>query len=441
MRILWLCNIMLPGIARNLGLEASNKEGWLTGLSDALLLHREETGIELGVCFPVGKEQDGLQGRAEGFCYFGFYEDTVHEERYDARLEKSMALIVGEFQPDIVHIFGTEFAHTLAMVRAFGRPERTLVGLQGICYKCAAYYTADLPERIINRALFRDVVKQDSIRQQKQKFVLRGEREKEVLKLAGHVTGRTAFDRDSAFSVNPKLCYHAMNETMRGAFYRGRWEYASCEKHRIFVSQGNYPLKGLHYALEAAALLRGRYPDLKLYVAGDVITAYDTWKEKLKISSYGRYLRELIQKYGLQKQVIFCGRLKPEEMKEQYLKANVLLCPSSIENSPNSVGEAMLLGVPVISSDRGGVRSMLEDGREGWLFPAGDAAALAQRLEEVFAMGEAAQGIGRAAAERAAKTHDAEHNYRRLLEIYHDIARQNADSGTGMAEKGTGEAG
>lgn len=422
MKVLWLCNIMLPRIAEALGLAASHKEGWLSGLADALLAHREETAVELGVCFPVGKEQDGLNGRTDGITYYGFYEDTVHEERYNPLLEERLRRIVQDYEPDLVHIFGTEYAHSLAMVRAYGRVGRTLIGLQGICYQCASYYTADLPEHIVNRALFRDVVKQDSIRQQKAKFVLRGEREKELLRLSGHVTGRTAFDRDSVLAVNENLRYHAMNETMRSAFYQGKWEYALCEKHSIFLSQGNYPLKGLHYALEAAAKIRERYPDMMLYVAGDVITAYTTWKEKLKIGSYGKYLLELIKRFGLGQQVVFCGRMQAEEMKERFLKANVFLSPSSLENSPNSVGEAMLLGVPVISADRGGVKSMLENEKEGWLFPAGDVNLLADCLQKVFDMEESVMQVGRAAAVRARRTHDRDTNYQRLLEIYHDIA-------------------
>lgn len=46
-------------------------------------------------------------------------------------------------------------------------------------------------------------------------------------------------------------------------------------------------------------------------------------------------------------------------MIEQYLKAHIFVCPSSVENSPNSLGEAQLLGVPCIGSIAGGIPSML----------------------------------------------------------------------------------
>ena len=53
MKVLWLCNIALPVIARQLHLEASNKEGWLSGLAAALLERRHTNGIELSVAFAL----------------------------------------------------------------------------------------------------------------------------------------------------------------------------------------------------------------------------------------------------------------------------------------------------------------------------------------------------------------------------------------------------
>ena len=53
MRVLWLCNIMLPMIAKKLGLPASCNEGWLTGLAESLQQNNEEKGVELGIRFPM----------------------------------------------------------------------------------------------------------------------------------------------------------------------------------------------------------------------------------------------------------------------------------------------------------------------------------------------------------------------------------------------------
>ena len=55
MKVLWLCNIMLPAVAEHFHRESSNKEGWLSGLLTAVLSQGDSNGIELAVAFPVAE--------------------------------------------------------------------------------------------------------------------------------------------------------------------------------------------------------------------------------------------------------------------------------------------------------------------------------------------------------------------------------------------------
>ena len=56
MKVLWVCNIMLPAIARQLGLPYSNREGWLTATLDRFLQEQHRNRINLGIAFPVTPE-------------------------------------------------------------------------------------------------------------------------------------------------------------------------------------------------------------------------------------------------------------------------------------------------------------------------------------------------------------------------------------------------
>lgn len=420
MRILWLCNIVIPRIARELGLPESNKEGWLTGISETLLSEKENK-ITLGICFPVEKDKDGIRGETEGLSYYGFYEDTVHPEIYDTSLEERLKKIVEQFQPDVVHIFGTEFPHTLAMAKIFKRSEKLLISVQGICSECAKCYMAGIPESVYKRSTFRDWLKKDNMLRQQENFMLRGLNEKIALMFAGNVAGRTDWDKQALKKLAPKSKYFLWNETLRSNFYGKQWSLKQCERHSVFVSQGNYPIKGLHIALQAMPEIIKKYPDAKLYVAGDKITAYASLKEKIKIGTYGRYLLDLIKENGMEEHVIFLGRQEAEKMCERFLKSHLFLSSSVLENSPNSVGEAMLLGVPVVSSDVGGVRSLLEGEKEGLLYEAENKKGLAAQIDRIFAEDALAEKLSAAARERAYKTHNPQTNYERLLEIYHEI--------------------
>lgn len=428
MKVLWLCNIMLPAVAEQLGKRINHKEGWLSGIYEKLLLSdfRMENGekLELGVCYPVSEKKDAGVVRLENLTAYGFYEDTTHPERYDTGLEKELLRIVREFEPDVVHCFGTEYPHTLAMVRSFPYPEKIVIGIQGLCYLCAKVYMAYLPEEVQSSVTLRDFLKQDSILKQYQKFVKRGSFETEALSLARHVTGRTQWDKTEVAKVS-KAEYHFMNETLRKPFYTGEWQQENCQKHSIFLSQGDYPIKGLHFVLNAMPEILKKYPDTMVYVAGNDLTKTESFKDKIKISGYGRYLKKLITDYHLTDKVVFLGRLDAGQMKERYLNSNLYLCASMIENSPNSLGEAMLLGVPCLAADTGGIPSVFTDEKDGLLFECGNSMDLAQKVIYLFSNPHRQREFSKNAKEHAQKTHNRDENYRRLLEIYCEIDREN----------------
>ena len=286
MKVLWVCNIMIPAIAKRLNLPCSNREGWLSGLLDRVVMEQERNRIELGIAFPVdeslGKFDRVMQLGENISCHcYGFVEDLTTPERYDMELEKELELIINDFDPDILHVFGTEFPHALAAIKVFDQPERTLVGIQGIISAIAKVYMADLPVKVQRKSTFRDRVRKDSIRQQQKKFEKRGEYEIEAIKRVGHIAGRTDFDREETAKINPDATYHFLNETLRSVFYRDRWSKYNCQTHRIFLSQGDYPLKGFHYLLQAMPKILEQFPDAEVYVAGADILKAETWKDVL----------------------------------------------------------------------------------------------------------------------------------------------------------------
>lgn len=441
MRVLWICNIMLPCIAEKLGQEVNNKEGWLTGLMDAVLTHNAsdmEHIVQLGIAFPVAKDQNFLQdalviNEDYDVPFYGFRENVLTADQYDVSMEVDMTKILAHFKPDIVHCFGTEYPHTLAAIKCFGRPERTLVGIQGLCRVCAKGYMANLPREVVKSVTFRDIVRKDTLPMQQQKFEDRGQWELASIQGAGHVTGRTHFDKYWTGKWNPKAKYHLMNETLRKEFYTGMWSVDTCYPHRLFFSQGDYPLKGFHYMLLALPKILEKYPDTEVYVAGNSLMRGKGLKAKLKISAYGAYLERLVAEHGLKEKVHFLGRLTGARMKEQYLKSHVFVCASSIENSPNSLGEAMILGVPVVTADVGGILTMITP-EEGTVYKGfriekaedeSELDAISDRLADaicqVFVDDRTTLVKAHKAREHALKTHDGVANNRRLIEIYEEI--------------------
>lgn len=419
MRILWVTNIVLPDIARKLNLGAVYSiGGWMVGMWNAM---KKQKDVELAISFPLYETTDLTIGEVDGARVYGFAQSQRICLHYEESVERQLRQAMDDFQPDIVHIFGTEYMHALAAVRAFGRPERTVIGIQGMVSVYAKHFMAGVPDWVQRGRTFRDIAKGDNLIHQRQSFYERARFEIEAIEKVDHVIGRTDWDKACTEQINRQAHYHFCNETLRESFYEHRWELSQCEKHSIFVSQGSYPIKGFHYLLQAMPAILKEYPDAHVYVAGGDITKQDSWKDKLRQSSYGKYICQLIHDNGLQGHVTFTGFLDEQAMCERYYRSHVFVSPSSIENSPNSVGEAMLLGMPVVSSDVGGVKNMMTHGEEGFVYQEDAPYMLAHYVNRIFADDDLAQRLGAAAHVHAAKTHDRTVNGNRLFEIYQDI--------------------
>jgi len=416
MKLLWLCNRMPGAVKEYLDGKAGAGGLWMDHVLKDL---RKQKNLTIQLLAPGGNKR----GQLDAGCGFAYFETGLPYD-YRETVEHFFAEELKSFQPDVIHIWGTEYAHTLAMMKAVeeaGLLDHTVISIQGLCSVYTGHYAEGVPEAVQRRFTLRDLLRWDNIRQQQKKFALRGTLEVQALQKARHVIGRTDWDYACAKQINPEVVYHFCNETLRPEFYEGRWRYEACQKHRIFASSCEYPVKGFHYLLEAFAEVVKEYPNAVLAVTGRSFLP-KTWKDGLRQNSYEKYLAHLARRYGVADRLEFLGRLTAQQMKEEYLKANVFALPSTIENSPNSLGEAMILGVPSVSAHVGGVANLMTHGEEGFVYQPSASYMLAHYIKEVFAKGQQAEKPGAAAASHAARTHDPEQNLQDLLKIYQALA-------------------
>ena len=414
MKLLWLCN-MAPG-AVQAAMDGKKTSGlWV----DHVLSDLRKEDLQLHILCPG----NGQRGQLDDKCSFAcFPKGDAHV--YTPAQEPFFRKELEAFGPDVIHIWGSEYGHTLAMVRVCGEKgllNHTVVSIQGLCSIYAPHYAEGVPERVQHRSTFRDFLQRDNIRNQQKKFILRGDMERQAMARVRHVIGRTDWDRACAELLSPEAEYHFCNETLREEFYRDGWSWDTCEKHRIFASSCVYPIKGFHYLLEAAAIVAREYPDVKIAVPGNSFLEAGSFRDRLRRSGYQSYMAKLCRQGGLTDKIEFLGKLSADGMKEQYLKANVFVLPSTIENSANSLGEAMLLGTPCVASDVGGVSTMLEHRREGFIYQSTAPNMLAHYILEVFREQDRAARMANNARLHAQKTHDPKSNLDTLLSIYRSL--------------------
>ena len=122
------------------------------------------------------------------------------------------------------------------------------------------------------------------------------------------------------------------------------------------------------------------YPDAVVYTTGKNPLS----KPLVKRRGYEAYIVRLIKKYRLEDRIIYLGYQNQEQMADLYLKANVFVLPSSIENSPNSLGEAMMIGTPCVAADVGGVGNFITHKEDGYTYQSDAPYMMAYYIKMIF---------------------------------------------------------
>ena len=406
MKILWLCNMPLPDAAKELEGEAE-----FNGL-------REKQDIELAACFPLRGAARVQKAEVNGAVHYAVPRKVHSFFRYDASMEDYFREVVREVQPDIIHIHGTENTPAWALMKAC--PDATyVVSLQGIISMIAVHNHGGLPSRWQRSRTIKDFIAKCSPRARANMYRIGGEYEQKVIQRADYLMGRTAWDKACAEELGAQGEYVFAPRMLREPFYHASWQEASCIKHRIFSSTANSSIKGAHFLLEAAAALKSDYPDIQVCFAGSDPYAGGL-KERLLVSGYEKYIHKLIGKLGLRENVVYLGSLSAEKMAEEMRKANVYVHPSAIDNSPNALAEAMMVGTPCVASFAGGIPSMLTDEKEGLLYQYDAPYWLAHQIRRVFEDKELAHRLS-AAAKARAETDHAKSNAGITYDLYRKI--------------------
>ena len=415
MKVLWITNIIFPEEECLLSGSSDFKSsgGWMLGAANNLI---KQNGIKLFVANVSDKVRKLTILKGHSIEYYVIPLGSRGNIKINTDYVEYWKEIIAIVQPDVVHIHGTEFSHGHAYMSS-NSCHNVVLSIQGLTSVCYRHFLSGLS--------FIDVLKNLTIRDlvfgtmfsHRKLYKSRGAYEKEMICMAENIIGRTNWDRSHSWAINPKASYFFCNETLREEFYDNSvWKYAKCKKHSIFLSQGGNPIKGLHQVLKAMPYILLHYPDVTIRIAGIDITKNISFADKLRLTGYGLYIKKLIRKLKLEDKVHFTGNLNAQEMKDEYLKANVFICPSSIENSPNSLGEAQILGVPCVASYVGGIPDMML-GNENNLYRFEDVEVLALKVCQIFDNKDNQVDMRSIANER----HNPELNSTMLSNIYKNI--------------------
>lgn len=412
MRVLWFTNT--PSCYSQ-GNNPYNGGGWI---SSAEIAFRQIPDITLGVSFilnnqPFKSEGSGVtyypipdckrtfsQKILKYFSYFSEASANKFQETFWPYYLEYFQKIINDFNPDVIHIWGSESYFGLVS-RITDIP--VVLHVQGVL---TPYLNAFLPPFVSWKICGFNLCKKIKAFLEKREWQMNCHRERYIYSGITSYLGRTEWDKSVCHILNPQASYFHVDEILRDSFY--------CEMQRnipetlTIVTTISSPLyKGFDLVLKTAKILK---ENLKL---------------EFQWNCYGNINPDFIESVvGIKHEdvnVRLKGIASSKDLIEGELNATLYFHSSYIDNSPNSLCEAQMLAVPVISTNVGGISSLIEHGKTGFLIPANDPYQAAYLIEHLYFNRELNITIGNNAKEVARVRHDKNRIINQILGVYQSV--------------------
>ncbi len=411
MRVLWFTNT--PSLASEYLQSNSKGGGWIASLERHISKVKE---IELGVAFHYNIEEKksftigltnyfALPDAKEKGKLKNLYKRWMHEIEPEYFINWYLE-IIEDFKPDIIHIFGTEQSFGLISSRV---SIPVIIQIQGNLTVISKKWFSGLSYiDILKYSDFGLQMRAYSLWHDYFAFSKKAKREQQIFGSGKIFIGRTDWDRRITQALSYNRLYFHCDELLREVFYQFRWEMPANQKIILYSTLSPSIYKGMETILETATILKKNTKiNFEWQVAG--------------INGNEEVIRIIEKKYKSKfsdQNICFKGSLNPEDLIKGLLLSNFFIHTSHIENSPNSVCESMLLGMPIIATSTGGTPSILKDKKEGLLVQDGDPFALAGAIIELIDDKETANTLGENARDSALIRHNPERVVAALTNIY-----------------------
>jgi glycosyltransferase involved in cell wall biosynthesis len=417
LKVLWFSNTPANGIEilKDYGVRG----GWLSALDRSL-----NGKVKLTVTFNSARYIEPFHHKGVMYlpiCNKHWKLNVIKKNLFNDMVEKEELKIyldiIQKVQPDVIHIHGTEnpFGCIMGVVDL-----PIVLSYQGSCTVYDHKYFSGIEKKytsfkkttlwppyswIFSKSYYQDY---------KNYSVPTAKREQKNLKNCKIIIGRTDWDRRITRILAPHSIYYHNDEILRESFYQYEWKCPNNKKTVIHSTNGYALFKGFETICQSIYELTKIGIDVEWRIAG-------VSKNSLLDTIVKRKLKKSYPTKGL----FLMGDLNEKELVEKMLESDIFVMPSHIENSPNSLCEAMILGMPCITTLAGGSSSLLKDKVEGLVIQDGDPWSMAGAIIEMKQNPEIAFNYGQNARLRALDRHNPDKIVNDLLDIYQKAANKN----------------
>lgn len=406
MKVLWF-EVTEPSRYRDNGLVIG---GWQDSLENIV---KECPEIELYIAFETNG--DACKKNIDNVTYIpmsrkgGILEKIRYHLNENKRLEDlkiAMKQIVDDVNPDLIHVFGTEwpYGHVAdvtdkpVVIHIMGSlvPYANSFYPPGISFDMVKKYTPYFKYR----ALFSF--------KRFQNWVLKN-KEEIIWKKVKFYMGRTEWDQRLSSIMSPGRKYFHVEEALRHdfVFTSKTWSYLNEPKIKLVSTGCSTFWKGPDMLLKTAKILKNSCINFEWIVAGKMNSVVKAFVEKKLGTTFEENNVKLV------------GFTKPSDLCDILCQSTMYVHTAYAENSPNSICEAQILGVPVVSTYVGGISTLLGD--DGIMVPANDPWQMACAIIELAKDKDKLEIFSKNGRKKALKRHNPQNIEQQLLNCYKSI--------------------
>lgn len=388
---------------------------WITAAMEALL-NNDDIRLSVATIASVKKQIYDLETRV---TYYGITSIRQTHGTYPTKDEiECWKLVIEDCNPELIMVWGTECSNGFAVLEA-AQNIPVMFYIQGVIGRNHLYPIGELKVRDLWRVVSPlTVLKFQHLRNNEKKQRKNIPIEKIMIKKSAGLI----MDNDWEKSYYRIKCgvnniYH-WPLPIKKCFFSGKHNIKECDRHTVFSIDGRYPGKGLHQLIKAIAIVKEKYPDVKLVIPGNMSCR----KPNIIFESpYYTYLKQLIKKNQLENNVVFSGQISSDGIRQHLLSCNVFVMPSCYESQSAALREAMYLGVPSISSNVGPIDEYTTYDQDVLTYRYGEIDALADHILRIFESDELAAKLGNHAYVNIRHHFPQDTLADELIKIYEDI--------------------
>lgn len=404
MRVLWMA--VTPSLY-----DEHKEGGWITSLER--IVRRYCPDMQLGITFEY--HDNKFKVERDNVTY---YPLNLHPTRHDVLkmklngndnwyLKKPLLLqVIEDFKPDVIHCFGSEWNWGLISQSIKIPVVIHMQGFVNIYDLSAKFVQIKRPSFVQNILHPRQYLQRKFLKFYQKR---REEIEREIMATNHYFMGRTEWDKNIVKYFSPGSTYYYCPEAIRPEIYdcTERWSYHPDKKMRLITISSAGTLKGNGMILLTAKILKDLGVDFEWKVAGSI----DSFKNFERTNG--------IEVNSVNIKLL--GLISAKEIARELSTADIYVHPSIIDNSPNSLCEAQLMGCPVVATHVGGIPQMVQDGETGILYPYNEPYTLAYLLINLKNSPKRLEQISINELEMSTDRHNPERLAKQLIEIYGNI--------------------